>query len=306
MRVADMMKPDGRVFLKSEFGPISDDWPCFSFSKKNLAANLQADYKPGRDIIIYVGTSSNEKTKNPDHRSRILSAISIEPSQVIDTRNIVPEDSWNSTVAEYGEGHWEHSMAVTKASQMMGVPFPKAHDVIPDAYRKLSDMKNRGLVVEILDTERDAIMALPIVPVELKFTDRVKDYLYLKKSVSPDLDTSIKQEVLRMTNLILARVRLSGTNEIVKNPARKSSDLSVLHSLIMQKWENQKGKCALCNGDMLETNNEMLKPSVDRIDSNNCNYNEENIQVAHFACNLAKNQYTCINFNEWLSLIKTS
>ena len=62
MRVSDMMKPDGRVFLKSEWGQISDDWPCVSFTKQFVGDRLWRDFVPGRDVIIYVGTTNPATT----------------------------------------------------------------------------------------------------------------------------------------------------------------------------------------------------------------------------------------------------
>jgi hypothetical protein len=88
--VSDMMEPGGRVFLKSEFCPIGDQWPCFSFTKKPVGRRLQSEFRPGRDIVVYVGTTNPETTEDPDHRSRILSALSIEPNHILETRMIVP------------------------------------------------------------------------------------------------------------------------------------------------------------------------------------------------------------------------
>lgn len=58
MLVSDMMEPGGRVFMKSEFAPIGDQCPCFSFTKKPVGKRLQADFRPGRDVAVYVGTTS--------------------------------------------------------------------------------------------------------------------------------------------------------------------------------------------------------------------------------------------------------
>jgi hypothetical protein len=104
--VADLMEPVGRVFLKSEFGPIGDRWPCFSFTRKLVGDRLRAEYRPGRDIVIYVGTTDPKMTENPDHRSRLISAVSVRPNQILDTHKIVPETQWQATVAQFGEDRW--------------------------------------------------------------------------------------------------------------------------------------------------------------------------------------------------------
>ena len=79
MQVAEMMKPNGRVFLKSEWGQISSDWPCVSFTKRSVGERLRRDFLAGRDVLIYVGTTDPEMTELPEHRSRLISAVAIEP-----------------------------------------------------------------------------------------------------------------------------------------------------------------------------------------------------------------------------------
>ena len=88
MLVSDIMEPGGRVLMKSEFGPIRDNWPCLSFTKPSVGRWLQAEFRPGRDILLYVGTTNPGMTKNPEHRSRIISAVSIEPKHVLKTKGL--------------------------------------------------------------------------------------------------------------------------------------------------------------------------------------------------------------------------
>ena len=121
MRVSDMMKPDGRVFLKSEWGQISDEWPCVSFTKLSVGDRLRREFIAGRDILVYAGTTDTETTRLPEHRSRLISAITIEPNQILETRKIVPPDVWANSNAQWGD-RWPHSMAVVAAASMIGPP----------------------------------------------------------------------------------------------------------------------------------------------------------------------------------------
>jgi hypothetical protein len=144
--------------LKSEFGPIGDRWPCFSFTRKLVGDRLRAEYRPGRDIVIYVGTTDPTMTENPDHRSRLISAVSVEPNQILDTRKIVPETQWQATVAQFGEDRWPFSMAVIDAALTMGPPFPDARVLTPTAYSSFAAIENRGNIVEAVGAEREAIL----------------------------------------------------------------------------------------------------------------------------------------------------
>lgn len=124
MQVRDLMQEQGRVFLKSEWGPIGDGWPCVSFTKKSVGERLRREFVPGRDALIYVGTTSTENTPVADHRSRLLSAVVIEPKQVLETRKIVPTEVWQQSVEKYGDDKWTFAMPVIKASQFLGPTVP--------------------------------------------------------------------------------------------------------------------------------------------------------------------------------------
>lgn len=52
MIIADMMQPDGRVFVNSEWVPITDRWPCVSYKKSNVGLKLRTDFLRGRDVLL--------------------------------------------------------------------------------------------------------------------------------------------------------------------------------------------------------------------------------------------------------------
>ena len=305
MQVSDMMEPSGRVFMKSEFGPIGDNWPCFSYRKKNVGQRLQADFRPGRDIVIYVGTTNPETTENPAHRSRIISADSIEPNQIPETRKIVPEEQWAAMTAQYGENPWPYSMAVLDAALMIGPPFSEARVFTPKTYASFAAMENRGNVVEAVGGDREAVMALPVKRIELRLTEPVKRYMRLMDSLSKTIEKTIKQEAGRMAALIEARVKSGGEYTNRQNPLRTAPNQSDLVALILRKWTaDQMGMCALCGGPLTVTKNRMLQASADRIDSGNIAYDDANTQITHLACNLAKNQWGVDTFDHWLAIVR--
>ncbi len=70
--LADLLKADSRIFLKSEWGPVSTRWPALSFSKRSVGDFLNQEYRPGRDLIVYAGTGNSERTREADFRKRLL------------------------------------------------------------------------------------------------------------------------------------------------------------------------------------------------------------------------------------------
>jgi hypothetical protein len=224
MHVADMMRSDGRVFLKSEWGPISDYWPAVSFTKRSVGIELSRKFQPGRDILIYVGTTS-DLTRDPDHRSRLISAVVPEPNRIHETRRIIPPESWAWSVEENG-GRWPHSLAVVEAADMVGPPYPSAREIIPKAYASFAAIENRGRFVEALGGEREAIMALDVSPLTLNLAPDVLAYLALRASVSVNVPKSVKEEVFRMAMLIIERVKRGGEGSVRINPIRTAPTTS--------------------------------------------------------------------------------
>jgi hypothetical protein len=304
MYVRDMMHPDGRVFLKSEWGPISDSWPCVSFTKRSVGDYLRLSFRPGKDILLYVGTTNPEMTENPEHRSRILSAVVIQPNQVLETRKIVPSASWQASFATWGD-RWPHAMAVTRAANALGPPFPDARSTIPAAYRAFGEIANRGGVVEAIGEERDAAMSIEVEETVLRLSDDVRRYLAMAHAIAQDIDLSVRQEISRMALLIEARVRSSGAPSARINPQRHAPNLSDIVVVLTAKWKSQRGRCLLCGGRIIpKPANPMLQASADRIDSSNGAYSEDNVQITHLACNWAKNQYGTSHFEEWLDTVR--
>ncbi|MFN4101725.1 MAG: hypothetical protein ACK4GT_18335 [Pararhodobacter sp.] len=243
-------------------------------------------------------------TRLPEHRSRLISAVTIEPRQILETRKIVPPEVWANSNAQWGD-RWPHSMAVLAAANMVGPPYPSAHDTIPIAYRSFAEIANRGSVVEATAAEREAVMALEIEPISLNLREDVAAYLKLRSSVSAEVQPSIKQEAYRMAMLIIERVKRGGEISVKVNPLRTAPNLSDLNALLVRKWVEQGGRCALCGGALVVgATNKMLQPSADRTDSTNGAYDDANVAITHLACNLAKNKYGLDEFEDWLSVLR--
>ena len=97
MILQDVIAPDGRIFLKPEWGPISDEWPAVSFTRSTVGNRLRREFNPDRDVILYVGTGSPEATKEPEHRRRLLSAVKVEPNATYETSKLGSRQSPGAT-----------------------------------------------------------------------------------------------------------------------------------------------------------------------------------------------------------------
>lgn len=299
MKVADLMQTDGRVFLKSEWAPISDDWPCVSFTKKSVGQRLRGEFRPGRDVLVYVGTTNGEFTEDPDHRGRLLSAVAVEPNQLLETRKLVPPAVWQEKLRRWGEDRWPHAMAVVRAANFSVRPLPAAKNLIPNAYSSFGDMANRGNLVEAVGAERSNVMDLEVYEVNIELCAEAAAFMGMAAAFT--LDHDIRTELTRMATLIRDRVARGGEPVVAINPQRCAPHLSELFGVLAARWESQRSTCALCGGRLVaKTSNRLLQASADRIRSGDGSYAADNVQVVHLACNWAKNEYSSEEFAEWL------
>ncbi|UNC16241.1 hypothetical protein FE249_18670 (plasmid) [Acidiphilium multivorum] len=305
MVVADMMAPDGRVFLKSEFATADSNWPCFSYSKRSLGDFLRREYRTGRDVVVYAGTGDPERTADPAHRKRLLSAVSVDPSSEYETKRIVPPEIWERVAPRFGGNPWQFSMLIVRAATMTRRPFPAAQDVAPGAYASLGQPRYRGNVVEVLGREREIIMDLPVTRAELNFTEAARHYLDTRAAVAAETPKLVKQAAYRMAERIAQRIARSGTVDPRTNPVRFGANISDTIVIITRKWmQEQGGLCALCGTALEATDHPLLQPSPDRIDSSIPSYAADNLQITHLACNLAKNAWSNNQFAEWLEHVR--
>jgi hypothetical protein len=104
---------------------------------------------------------------------------------------------------------------------------------------------------------------------------------------------------------LLIQARLGGPRSVRREvPARTLPAGTNLIEVLHTKWIDQGERCALCNQLVrLDTEKKLLQCLPDRKDSKNPSYGDENLQITHLACNLAKNDGSTEDFEEWLDLI---
>jgi hypothetical protein len=291
--VASIAQPGSRFFLKSEYGPLSADWPVVAFSSRSVGARIQRDFRPDRDFIVYTGTG-DEKTADPAHRSRLLSIVRIDTTQVQSTADLIPRESWEWARGQY-PGQWENCFRADSGWDLLDLPHSR--DTLPLTYPKIG--LHRGDVLEITRQEMGALQKLRLVPLMLQHQTR-QEVAGQGAPGPPDL----LSEARRIANLIFARVSISGETVSRTAPERSAPDDLVpnIHHLL----QADPLVCYLCGGIMqIRPANRLLQPSPDRIDSTLGDYGPENLRLAHLACNLGKNASSVDEFGEWLETMRS-
>ena len=299
MLLQNLVSPNSKFFLKSEWGPVSDDWPAVSFSKQSVGRRMRGIYDPSRDFAIYVGTTSPANTPDPAHRSRLLSLVAMNLSMEYKTRDLIPPESWAWSQQEHGD-RWMYAFAITRAWTCDG--FPTAHEYTPRSYRALGNPANFGSFVQLDADEVQAIRDIELTEVSLK-----KQAPALKAEVRArllDAPDALKQEIYRWASLIDQRVAASNTPLTRWNPAREANPKLETMEMLFKKWEEQRGTCGLCQRPIaMPKRPGLLQPSIDRIDSTKIDYQTENVHITHLGCNYAKNKFTIDEFEDWLEVV---
>lgn len=295
-QLAQLLVPGSKLYAKSEFGPAHSGWPALSFSSQKIASNFAMETTRGKDFVIYVGTSNPKDTPNPSHRQRIVSVIDVEPSAIVQTKQIVSPDAWANARAMY-PGRWDVSLRIARAWDVEN--FPYARDVMPVTYRRFQSPATRGHPISVDTSDLMQLGQLNLIPVELSMTERANSILALDTN-----NKTLSKEISRLVNLISKDIEQSLTTYGAIHPLRISPNISDLFIGLSQMWAKQGGRCALCSQPVpINTKNKLLQLSRDRIDSGNKEYGISNIQLTHLGCNLAKSSASMAEWSEFLGVL---
>jgi hypothetical protein len=297
-RIRDIVQDDSRIFLKSEYGVLSDFWPVVAFSSAPAARKLQREYKPGADFILYTTTAGPE-TEDKNLRGRLPSIMRIDKTRIYETKSVIPLTSWEWAEAHYPE-KWEHAFQVLQGWEIS--PAPQSKDIVPSFYSVIGRYPYRGGVIEVTGDERLALLNFEIKPLKLPpFRGGYKPEI--KDAVARD--KVLNAEALRIANLVFNRVKISG--QVVTRNAPERNAPTDFFFQVAELLRAIPLLCGLCGGEMsINAANSLLKVSPDRIDSKSGEYGPENFQLTHLACNHAKNAGTVAEFNEWLKIAAAS
>jgi hypothetical protein len=158
---------------------------------------------------------------------------------------------------------------------------------------------------DIADADRAAVLDLDVEQIDgidiLNLPGRELEPIDL---IRPENEV-LSREALRLAGLVFNRVQISG--QTVQHRAPERTAPTDLHLQILGLLKRKPLRCALCGSTMeVENINKLLKISGDRKDSSLGDYGPNNYQLVHYACNLAKNNATELEFDEWLQKVRAS
>lgn len=289
--VADILTTTSRIFLKSEYGPVSELWPAVSFSQENYAKELGRLINPEADLVLFAGTQ-NDSTP-PQMRGKLLCASRVRAGNPVDSALLVDHDTFAKFQASAGP-RFAYSLPVTDAWEFPDLPGAKT--VLGKAYSRIGQGNRRSSWIELSrkNVERVASLAIRRVPLVLP---------PLENFEISDTSNILEKELSRILALMSNRAQRGGSERTRREPIR---EVAVSQKDLRALWEAQQGRCKLCAAPIpLGTSNFLLSMSADRIDSQNPRYDPDNTQLTHCGCNLGKNEADVATFNEWLSTVRS-
>jgi hypothetical protein len=290
--IGDLLEKGSRVYLKSEYGPVSEKWPAVSFSSDIYARQLGAAFDAEKDLIIFAGT---QKEPTPEvERGRLLCAMRVFSSEPIDSGLLVDARA----LADFQNGDekkYAYSLQLKDAWTISSLP--PAKDYVSESYRVIGLGEARRSYLELSPTEIERLRALPIEKLAFAITP-LEDL-----EINGWEEDGLERQLNRMLALLVNRAQSGGKPSLRIAPIREvhltKNDLRAL-------WKRQSGICALCDKQIpVKTSNFLMQVSADRIDSGVPIYNLENTQLAHLGCNYGKNSASVVQFGEWMSMIRS-
>lgn len=289
LRFDELLRSDSKVFVKSDFAPISSDWPAISFSASDAPNRLTQEAGNEKDFLLTVGTANSKNTPAPEHRSACLSIARIGDKGPIRSELVIPP----AELAKFqgpGRARFQYSLEPLEVWTVRD--FNSVKTVLPQTYKTI------GLF-------RDSYTRLLKDEIE-----RARDLILVKTSISSVVTSEERDIPQNSLNLGLARLLILARRRAAKSgfqEARRFPDRTVNLSLndLLRKWSLQEGRCGLCQQTVPEpTDNYLLQMSLDRRDSSNPKYDFENSQITHLGCNLGKNVGSAQEFSDWLGVIR--
>jgi hypothetical protein len=279
------------VFLKSEYGPISQLWPAVSFSSEAYARELGGSVNAESDLVLFAGTQNKILTP-AKYRERLLCVSRIRSGPPVDSGLLVDAD----TLANFqggDQGKFAFSLPPTEAWELPSLP--SAREYIGDKYGVIGQGKNRLSYLELSVEEVERLR--PIAIKKICLSSVPLDEFNIAES-SSDLDRHLGRVLARL----LSRAQQGGSTLSRCAPIRI---VSLSKGDLRGMWERQLATCNLCGRQIpLLSRNFLLQVSADRIDSQNSNYDLTNTQLVHLGCNLGKSSASEADFSEWLALLR--
>ncbi|MBB5055459.1 hypothetical protein HDF16_000128 [Granulicella aggregans] len=288
--IGDLLLPKSRVFLKAEYGPVSQSWPAASFSDPQYAQQLAADMKVDQDLILFSGTQSEPTPKH--YRGRLMCIFHVYPGPPIDSGLVVDP----AALASFQDGNKNRFAHSLPASVAWGLPeLPSARELLGDTYSHLGQGTSRQSYVEVPRERIARLNAVLITRIPIATPQLQEAGLLIPQD---ELDRQLNQILARL----LARAQQSGAMQSRQAPLRI---IEITKAQLRELWQRQQGLCRLCGASIpLDTINPLLLPSADRIDNDDGHYSLANTQLTHRACNLGRNIGSIEQFAEWLHLAR--
>jgi hypothetical protein len=155
----DLVKNGSGFFLRSVYEP-PELWPAHSFGKEGNGKSIMDEHRAGLDFMICVGTADPRRTKDRNHRRRLISLVTTDTSGWCKTSDLIPRDVLERS--EWRE-RWPYSFGLLGAWEIEGSP--QAEDVVPATYKELGH--KHGQPVRVDPGELGNILQLKVSPVSL-------------------------------------------------------------------------------------------------------------------------------------------
>ena len=140
MNIADIMRPNGKIYLRPEFGRIGKHWPCIAFRLMLELLKLVDVYEDG-DLILGTGTVNAENTREPTYRGKILTGSDGQAAIFSYTGNCPGRELGSSlpgSMAGKRNGPTAFRRFVSLTSGRNNRLIPKAKSFMPITYPALS------------------------------------------------------------------------------------------------------------------------------------------------------------------------
>jgi hypothetical protein len=119
-KLGDLLCVGSQVFFKSEYGPVSNEWPAVSFTDERYARQLAESFNSKEDWVLFAGTDNPELTL-PEFRKKLLCVVRIRSGAPVDSGVLV--DPGRLNYFQQGDPNkFAYSLQATEAWKLATLP----------------------------------------------------------------------------------------------------------------------------------------------------------------------------------------
>jgi hypothetical protein len=283
--LGDLLSSDTIIWAHPTYGIIGPKDRACAWGRENIARRIEREARPDHDMLLNIGVGRPLPTLPRELNGSLIDIATVVP-RLMRTEEIIGQERYQEWLRPWKGKQWPWGLPIVRAWSFDS--YPAADDILPTLRaERFNYYHPEQMTTRLTAAEIESLRPLAVTPIIFDFPIADESGLAAQRQASQ----RVRSWASRLAAVVAGRCRGARPGYVVLRPGYETNETD-LDLLIGKLFQDQHERCALCGGilDMSDSPNRMAQPSADRIDSTIKVYDRTNLQIAHLACNLGKNE----------------